>query len=263
MTDYIVSELRPDIIQDEMVPVWTERSIAWGQGVLNGMGFDRYTFSLQNPLVKRHLADFAGDRIRYINDTTRALLQDTLVEGFRAGEGYIDMSKRVSDLFGQIRDYRSDRIARTEVTRSGNFATTEAYKMTGLVHKRQWISTPDEATRPEHHILGTTDAGVVGINEPFEINGEPGMYPGDFEDVSQVANCRCTTVALIDDPPDNILDELVAEGPVNQERAAEIWHKGFEKKADAWESAGIAAMRRAFAKQEDLVQKRLQMLLGR
>lgn len=85
----------------------------------------------------------------------------------------------------------SIRIARTEGHRIQNSAALDAQKRAkdrGADVMKQWDSTLDGRTRPEHREL---DGQIREVGEMFEVAGYKVEAPGMFGDPSQDCNCRC------------------------------------------------------------------------
>jgi SPP1 gp7 family putative phage head morphogenesis protein len=187
-----------------------------------------------NPRVTRHLELFAGDRITgKVNQTTRDALASTLLEGVRAGEGIRELKARVGDVFATASGSRAELIARTEVMRSSNFGTLEAFAQSGVVEKKQWVSTRDDVTRDTHVEL---DGQVRAIDEDFEVDGKNAPHPGGFGLPEEDIACRCTVIAVIEDPKD-------ASG------LDAAW-KVFDRKLRPWERQAKRALKRGFGKQK-------------
>lgn len=238
----VLEALRPERLTYELTPLWTEQIEKWGNGALTDLGLST-AFDMRNPLVTEHLARFAGldyegqGRIKdLVNGTTADALRSELVAGVRAGEGVRDLAKRVRDVFADAQGYRARSIARTEVMGSSNFATFTAHKQSGIVKKRQWISTPDGATR-DAHINSPPNGQIVGIDEPFSSGGEKLMYPGDWSGSAwNTVQCRCTTIAVFGD-----------QQLTQMERDA-IW-KVYDRSIIPWEIAAVEALQRGFKAQ--------------
>ncbi len=124
-------------------------------------------------------------------------IQKAITQGFIQGWSISDMSSSIMDIFDTAQ-YQAERIALTEFTRcsnAGDYAATLDASDQGLNVTRMWMATLDDRTREEHQML---DGQVVGVDDPFEIEGYSGMYPGDFGAPEMDINCRCTTITLID-----------------------------------------------------------------
>lgn len=91
------------------------------------------------------------------------------------------------------------RTARTAVTSAQNAGRMDSYEEAeemGIKIKKRWLATLDDRTRHEHAIL---DGQTVPIDEPFTVDGEEIMYPGDPSAPGYlVYNCRCTLVTEIE-----------------------------------------------------------------
>jgi uncharacterized protein with gpF-like domain len=63
------------------------------------------------------------------------------------------------------------------------------------VQEKEWLSAIDERTRDAHV---AANGQVVPVEEPFIVDGEELMCPGDSGagvSAGNVINCRCTMVA--------------------------------------------------------------------
>jgi uncharacterized protein with gpF-like domain len=128
-------------------------------------------------------------------------IQDILIEAMEQGLNVDDVKQmihdRVSDVFNVRKsDYETYRIAHHQMHRTANMSKIEAMRQ-GNVKLKRWISMMD----PPRARLGHMDAHkryVDGIptNEPFEVNGNLMMYPGDGPP-EETINCRCFAEAVI------------------------------------------------------------------
>lgn len=60
--------------------------------------------------------------------------------------------------------------------------------------KKEWAAVLDEKTRFSHAVA---DGQVKGINDPYIVNGEYMMYPGDTSmgaSLENIINCRCSSL---------------------------------------------------------------------
>ena len=91
------------------------------------------------------------------------------------------------------------RTARTAVTGAQNAGRMDSYvaaEKMGIKIKRRWLATLDNHTRHAHGIL---DGQVVELDEPFKVDGEEIMFPGDTSAPGYlVYNCRCRITAVVD-----------------------------------------------------------------
>ena len=131
---------------------------------------------------------------RQVNETTYRQLKETLLEGFAKGEGERELAKRVEGIMTLSKRQRAATIARTELFA----ATNEARHLTMVdngVQWKQWLTARDERVR-EAHMLA--DGQIVKLNEPFIVNGEYLMYPGDpAGSAGNIINCRCVSIPVV------------------------------------------------------------------
>lgn len=115
--------------------------------------------------------------------------------GLLKGESIPKLAKRIQKSLNSSMN-RAILIARTENTRVQNQSREEVFKNAtekGIKLKKQWISAGDKRVRSSHQRL---NGEIVNMNESFSNNCE---YPGDPNGgASEVCNCRCTFVALIE-----------------------------------------------------------------
>lgn len=68
-----------------------------------------------------------------------------------------------------------------------------------LIQQKMWVAILDDHTREAH---AEADGQTVGIDEPFEVDGEQLMYPGDDSmgaSEGNLINCRCSAEDVIGD----------------------------------------------------------------
>lgn len=150
-----------------------------GNEAAHGDGFNMDDKRVQDFIPKR--AQFFA---KSINETTQTELFKAIQDGIDAQETIDDISKRVSDVYKMAQDYRTDRIARTEVAASSNFGTVEAYKQAGI-EEHQWI-----VVDPEDDDCLQNDGEVRAIGAAFPSgDSEAPIHP----------NCMCTTIPVFND----------------------------------------------------------------
>lgn len=153
------------------------------------------SFDLVDPLVREAIEARAAEASRLIVGTTRDQLRATLGEGVEAGESTDKLVARIRDTLGaETTTARAKMISRTEIVRASNFGTTEAHRAAGI-ETREWLATQDGNVRDAHAEL---DGKRAGIDEPFNVNGAAGMYPGGFGVAALDINCRCGVLPVFD-----------------------------------------------------------------
>ncbi len=143
--------------------------------------------SVQNPFTGLTL----NERLERHRTNLIYGLKEEITRGFVDGDTYPQISRRIKDkLEGDAG--KAIRIVRTESTRIYNTAQFDSIQKAeeqGVKMTKTWISSGDDRTRDSHADL---DGVTVPIDEPFVIDGDEGMFPGDFSEARNVINCRCT-----------------------------------------------------------------------
>lgn len=117
-------------------------------------------------------------------------VKQELVRGLASQLTYQQIARNISD-YGQSDMHRSMNIARTEghrVQNQARFDSMNAAKSKGANIVKQWDSTLDGKTRPEHAQL---DGQVRELDEDFTVAGYSAPHPGAFGDPYMDCNCRC------------------------------------------------------------------------
>ena len=221
----------------------------WGAKVLTDLGLD-VAFNLRNPRVQEYLRTWSSTKITDINETTRTAIRETLAEGTAAGEGVRDLAKRIEGVYDDADRRRATVIARTEVNGGANWATTDAYRHSGVVTRRTWIATRDERVRDSHADM---DGEETDLANPFALvsgdnRGETADQPGDFGIAEEDINCRCTTVAVIEEPP-------------TEAQRTILWRR-YDRELRPYERSLAAGARQGFAVQREAVLAAVTALAG-
>jgi hypothetical protein len=86
--------------------------------------------------------------------------------------------------------------ARTEATAAFNDSSISDIAASGLPFQ-EWTAQIDNRTRPGH---ADADGQIVPVGEPFLVDGESLMYPGDpAGSWENTASCRCVVIGSIDE----------------------------------------------------------------
>lgn len=138
----------------------------------------------------------------WAEDMNKATLRrvDKIIEDALAnGESVHDLSRSLADAFDAERDYRTDRVAQTEVIASLNEGAIESYRENPQIAGKGWLATEDEVTRPDHMQAGEiyNEKNPIPVDESFQVGDARGAAPGQTGDPSQDINCRCTVFPVI------------------------------------------------------------------
>lgn len=132
-----------------------------------------------------------------VADEVHAKIEQTIQDGFLAGDPIKDIAAAVREKFSDISKGRSLVIAQTETSAAYGFARDEAMKGAGVQFK-QWLTSGNENVRPSH--LGA-EKQTVAIDEPFHVGGAELMFPGDPSGPpEEVINCHCVQIAVLEPP---------------------------------------------------------------
>ena len=187
------------IVNNEMVNVYRINSEFMANSIKEGI-FPVLSKSEIKAILTEQITPFKKLAIDTLKDSAeiKQALTRELTSAIMQGESIPQIAKRIRGTF-ESNLTRSVKIARTETTRVENSArqdVAEQASKEGLPMKKKWVSTSDDRTRPAHN---AADGQVVDYNEPFIVDGEELMYPGDESgSASNVINCRCTMVSFVD-----------------------------------------------------------------
>jgi len=160
------------------------------------MGVD-FEFSPLTPQIEAWLRTKIQKYVQSVNGNIRQEVTDIIVEGLDQGLGTYEISGNIADHLDQTKDYRSDRIARTELLGVGNKAQWEAFKQSGAVKKKKWITTLDGKQRDTHDIVHNQ---TRDLDEYFNVGDALLMFPGDIcDEPEEVINCRCTIMPVFEE----------------------------------------------------------------
>jgi len=153
---------------------------------------------LSNPIVQNFLEERSFQFSEEITEETNDKLGKTLSDGVANGESIPQLRKRVETIFDEMKKYRSERIARSEVIRASNYGTEQAYKESGVVEAKIWLTAFDERTC---EYCADMDGKTVDLDENFADKGDTiAGFAVDYEDVGAPPlhpNCRCTIIPKV------------------------------------------------------------------
>jgi len=159
----------------------------------------------------RPLPELAGDAVRgqtvrlagQVNQSTLKMVSDQLERSLRDGDTIDDFTKKLAPTFGQK---RAKRISRTEILAATEQGQLEGWKSTGVVVRKEWITSRDADVRDTHQLNAhgePMDGYTVGIDDPYVLSGEFGMEYANAPRANTLSagnrvNCRCQSVAVSD-----------------------------------------------------------------
>ncbi len=130
---------------------------------LTGQAFDD-----ANKRIDAFVTSRASYFAKTINETTIEDLQSQIKDGIAAGESIDEISTRVAGVYDKATDYRTDMIARTEVSASANFGAVEAYTQAD-VKELEWTvvdPTDEDCLENEGQVVKIGDEFPSGDSQP-------------------------------------------------------------------------------------------------
>jgi hypothetical protein len=116
-------------------------------------------------------------------------------EGIQEGKALGKTVKSLKKDFQNMTNHELMRIVRTETHSIYNQSKYESLLQANVPLKKQWLSSGLSNSRPAHE---DADGQTVGVDEPFIVDGEELMYPGDPSGSPEnVINCACTIKPVI------------------------------------------------------------------
>ena len=126
-----------------------------------------------------------------VNETLIDIIYRTLQRGLKEGWTVEEFTQMINHQIDEFAPWRARLWARTEAAKVENWGQIEGYRQTEFVEKKGWLSAFAPESRDTHM---AADGQVVGLDEAFDIGGEPMQYPGDpAGSPGNVCNCLCDT----------------------------------------------------------------------
>lgn len=131
-----------------------------------------------------------------ITEGTRDFLRTSVRAAIDEGLSNDDVSAKIVESYA-FSNARATVIARTETNRASNAGALQAYRASGVVSGKQWLTAEDDKVTPDCEDNG--DAGVIALGAKFPSGADaPPDHP----------NCRCTILPTVDW---NAVDALPSE----------------------------------------------------
>jgi HK97 family phage portal protein len=191
-TTHVFGEEANNSLMKSLYSGWMD-SMKAGMSLANEIAGIKIDFTLVQPAFREWIDKHGLEKATSINDTTKAQLSKSLGDGIDAGESIRELQSRIADQFDGLRDYRTERIARTETAGSMNYGSIETYKSGGISQK-SWLTTMDSRTRDDHAML---DGETIAIDDDFDVGGDSMSAPGLGSDPAENCNCRCSILPVV------------------------------------------------------------------
>ena len=140
--------------------------------------------------------------VQSVNSNVVKRLRNGLAAGMAEGEGINELRKRVDGVFEGLSKYQASLIARTETIWAWNEGAVQGYIQSGVVEKKQWLSSNDP--RSCDYCL-SMDGKIVGVAEDYFDKGDSLTVAGStlsftYNDIGHPPihpQCRCTIVPIL------------------------------------------------------------------
>jgi hypothetical protein len=152
------------------------------------------TKAVMSPLVQAAVEWIRANGVReaaLISNVSRKKIAEQIRIGVSKNESAEQIAQRIRKHYKSIRQGRAATIARTEVHAAANYGSLSGAKEADQSLEKIWVDTPDGRTRDAHVGAGGQKRR---LNEPFTVDGEKLMHPGDSSmgaSAENLVNCRC------------------------------------------------------------------------
>lgn len=153
-------------------------------------------------VADRWLGDDWTNRMVSVSTETASLIAADLRIGVDLGEGIDKLAARVATQINTQKDYRSERIARTEVIGASNYGNHAGMKLSSVPFK-EWDAAPagtSENERESHQAMSGT---IIPIDSTFDFGDAQMEFPGDpAGGAENTINCRCNLIPAFSEAGD-------------------------------------------------------------
>jgi SPP1 gp7 family putative phage head morphogenesis protein len=138
-----------------------------------------------------------------VTTTTEEQIRAQLTNGFVEGLTVDEIAANISRVFTVASGSRAKMIARTEMSRAANYGAVSAYKQSGVVEAKEWLTAQDEKVCPYCNAM---DKKVESLSTAFLLKdqtfeGDDGtMMTNNYLDVQAPPlhiSCRCSVLPVV------------------------------------------------------------------
>ena len=166
-----------------------------GPGHIKRARFQVPATIITDTVMRDWVRTYGIEKITNITDTTYRDIESIVTQGIQDGLSERQIGKLIDTVAPTKSASRAQTIARTETHAAAMASAQASAEATGIEMVREWVASGGERTREAHD---AASGQVVGMNEPFIVDGEELMYPGDPNgSAGNVVNCRCAVVFVL------------------------------------------------------------------
>lgn len=151
---------------------------------------------VDEPELMPTYSEIVAAKYQYDVEKWKSGITKTVTSSILQGKSIPQIAKDLRDHVGITDRASAIRAARTSITGAQNAGRIDGYnraKELGIEIKKRWLATNDARTRHSHAAL---NGQIAEVNEPFESELGPIMYPGDpGAEPANLYNCRCSIVS--------------------------------------------------------------------
>ncbi len=186
--DLFSAEDEDELVNEAMINL---EPILQNAGVISGQDANKL-IQLELPYIpseqlRKRIQDNVDKFTRSMVDTDQEHLTNLIAAGIENGDSIPVISNTLKTDFAEYSKMQATRITRTEVLRSANQATLDAFKQSGVVEGKQWLTAGavDECANYDGKIE-TLGGNFYDQTSEF-LDGDPPLHP----------NCRCVLIPVL------------------------------------------------------------------
>jgi HK97 family phage portal protein len=179
-------------------PGITAATVAGAKQGSNKVGITVTDF-IDRPTVQDAISNHSFNFAKTIGKDGADQLKAAMAEGIELGESIPQLKTRIGNIFEDWKDYRGERIARTESARASMLGVEQQWKETGVVSAKVWDASGDACPfcldmHGKQIGLGESFWTVEGPDQVVEFDGRNIKLAHNYENVQAPPlhpNCRC------------------------------------------------------------------------
>ena len=176
------------------LPIFSELFKEAGDEAFKLVGSDMVV-DLTSEETQKYLNKSSRKFAKGVTETTNSNIKKQIALGFANNENMYEIKERVKTVFVDAEDSRALMISRSETLRYNTHASEQAFKDSGLVEGKKWVTNPNPCSE-----CAVLEGATVGLNDNFLDKG--GSINGvvfDYEDISAPPlhpSCECDLIPI-------------------------------------------------------------------
>jgi hypothetical protein len=162
-------------------------------------------FDSQHENLLQWLSNRAFTDAEYIQKTTDHDVVMTLWDVVSEGKYTISKAAEALQEAHGFKENRAKTIARTQMISASRAGQFHADKQSEMVIGKEWFAAHQPDRTREWHL--EADGQIRSLDEPFEVNGEQLLFPGDTSlgaSADNIINCRCGYFRILEGEEDKL-----------------------------------------------------------